>query len=96
MLKEVILANWIGTLKQKSTKVLYLTSVKRFLTTVYGGNTEKTDEEYEELANRFVAESKSERNWFDDLIAYAVTFKDRPPKLRCYTFMQLRNLLKTN
>ena len=75
-----ILAKWEGTLKKKSTKKLYLASVKHFLTCAYGGDFKKPDSEYESLAENFLAECKNGRNWFDDLIAYAISLKDSPPK----------------
>lgn len=75
-----ILAKWEGTLKKKSTKKLYLASVKHFLTCAYGGDFKKPNLEYENLAENFLAECKNGRNWFDDLKAYAISLKDSPPK----------------
>ncbi|MGO8806869.1 MAG: tyrosine-type recombinase/integrase, partial [Candidatus Bathyarchaeia archaeon] len=75
-----ILEKWEGTLKKNSTKKLYLASVKHFLTCVYGGEFKKPDSEYEDLASKFISECKSGRVWFDDLIAYAISLKDSPPK----------------
>ena len=91
-----ILAKWEGTLKKKSTKKLYLASVKHFLTCAYGGDFKKPDSEYESLAENFLAECKNGRNWFDDLIAYAISLKAARQKHQRLMHMQQRNLLKMN
>jgi integrase len=79
-MKSKNLAEWIGTYATKNTRSSYLTGAKKFLTCIYGGEYDKTDEEYETLTSRFINECANGRNWFKDLIDFATSFEGSPPK----------------
>jgi integrase len=78
MIEEGILAKWLSTYSKKSTKGLYLSSIKHFFTCIYGGDFSRPDSEYESLAANFI--SNADRDWMKDLLAYAVYLGERPPK----------------
>lgn len=78
--QQGVLAGWLSTYGKPSTKRLYGAALKHFLSHLYGGKLSKTDVEFESLASTFISECKGGRNWFKDLVDFAVYLSNRPPK----------------
>jgi integrase len=77
------LENWLSYRTQKNTRNIYQSSARHFLNCTYGVGLNKEDVEYEELTDKYIAEVKSGRVWFDDLQkfgAYISNDGKRPPK----------------
>lgn len=74
------LARWLATYAQKNTRNIYQSSARHFLICIYGGKLGRPDTEYEELAEKFISECQSGRNYFKDLQDFGVYISKRPPK----------------
>ena len=81
MNKEEILGKWLSTFQNKKTQTLYWSGVRQFLLSIYGGEAKKPFEEYEQLAVKYVSECKAGRDYFKDMLDFAVYLSkdNRPP-----------------
>jgi len=72
--------DWLETYANANTRAVFFNGVKHFLACVYGVDAEKPVEEFERLASRYLGECRRGRDWFKDLLKYAVYLHGRPPK----------------
>lgn len=76
-----VLAKWLATYRKKNTQTLYRSAARHFFVSVYGGEISRPDENFENLAEKYVSECRAGRDWCNDLLAYAVYLGkgNRPP-----------------
>ena len=67
MIKEESMGKWLATFQKKKTYTLYRSGARHFLSSIYGGEADRTFEEYEQLSIKFILECKAERDWFEGL-----------------------------
>ncbi len=66
---------WLETYRNNNTRHICMASVKQFLKTVYGS----LIDDLESVAEKYVEECRSGRDWFRDLLSFAASLYDRPP-----------------
>jgi integrase len=82
------LENWLATYRKKNTQILYRSAARHFFVSVYGGEIDRPDSDFENLSTKYVEECKAGRDWFQDLLDYAVYLgKDNRPPASAKTYM---------
>lgn len=65
---------WLGSLRSKSTKIVYLAGLKSFVKAIAGKG------DFNKFIEQYVAKVKKGHDPFEDLLTYASSLADKPPK----------------
>jgi integrase len=78
-MKMDLIKEWINSYLKRNTKIVYFSSIKNFLISIYGGNLENENEYFEELASKYLEEVKKGRDYFKDILNFINFLNNKPP-----------------
>ena len=70
----MIVDEWLGTLRSSNTKSVYKAGLKHFAEAAMG------EGDFNKIVEKYVSKVKAGHNPFEDLLTFAVTLVDTPPK----------------
>lgn len=72
---------WLSTYSKPSTRRVFGVGVKQFLSYIYQIPITSENEIFEKFASQYINECQSGgRDWFKDLLSFAASFANKPPK----------------